>query len=231
MSTSIQVEIWRLPVLTGSDILAMENLYRTYYIGAEETAFYHDIQEKDFVIILRAASTICGFSTIRLLNISGIDVLFSGDTIVDEPHRSQTGLAGGFGHIMKMLAQTYPLRNFHWFLISKGARTYRFLPTFFKQYVPGTTEIPELTDKLRSIAAAMFPNEFNPETGVLHFSGCKDRLINDSLRGDCHSVFFRQKNPNWHLGDELCCLASLSMNNLNALGMRVINSVTPIWKL
>lgn len=231
MTSSIQAEIWRTARMHDADKAAMEMLYRTYFTGAEEDAFHKDLKAKDLVILLRSSAGICGFSTIKLLTVSGINVLFSGDTIVDEPSRCQTGLAGAFGHVMKMLANDFQGFEFFWFLISKGARTYRFLPTFFRRYIPGANDDPELTAKLHIIASGMFPNEFNPATGILHFHGNKDRLINDALRMDRHSVFFRQKNPNWQSGDELCCLAPLSLDNLNALGRRVIESVTPIWKL
>lgn len=54
---------------------------------------------------------------------------------------------------MRHLAET-GVEDPHWFLICKGARTYRFLPTFFRRYVPGPREDPELAERLRREASA-----------------------------------------------------------------------------
>ena len=64
---------------------------------------------------------------------------------------------------------------------------------------------------------------------MLHFGDGKDRLKGDVLRMDAESVRFRALNPGWVRGDELCCLAPLSMDNLNRLGLRVIADVSPEW--
>ena len=64
---------------------------------------------------------------------------------------------------------------------------------------------------------------------MLRFGDGKDRLKRDLLRMDAESVRFRNFNPGWVRGDELCCLAPLSMDNLNRLGLRVIADVSPEW--
>ena len=56
-----------------------------------------------------------------------------------------------------------------------------------------------------------------------------DRLISDELRNDPESVLFRQLNPGWADGDELCCLAPISQENLNERAERVIRAVDPEW--
>ena len=229
MKPSVTVEVDAVRVLSGEDRMAMERLYRAYYEGAFEADFVRDFDAKDAVIVLREGGSICGFSTFKVLSVAGMTILFSGDTVVDARCRGQVGLAGAFGHVMARLNREYDPDSLYWFLICKGARTYRFLPTFFKRYVPGPTPDDMLEKQLRSVAAAMFPVEYEPEAGVLRFSRCKDRLRSDALRGDRESVRFRTLNPGWTAGEELCCLAPLRMDNLNARGRRVIESTCPIW--
>ncbi|MBP5228067.1 MAG: hypothetical protein J6336_11860 [Kiritimatiellae bacterium] len=231
MSETVKVELWSASLLPHTDVGAMEILYRTYYEGAPDAAFRRDLAEKDYAIILRESGCVRGFSTMKVLKIGGMDVLFSGDTVVDAGCRNQTGLAGGFGHMMALLNRTLGSAALYWFLICKGARTYRFLPTFFRRYVPGQIADPDLSDRLRVIAAARYPKAFNPATGILHFEEGKDRLKSDTLRMDPESIRFRTMNPGWREGDELCCLAPLAMENLNRLGWRVIAAVEPEWHL
>ena len=224
----VKVEIWRVARLPEADRLEMESLYRRYYEGAPDEVFRRDLAEKDRAIVLRKDGAVVGFSTMRLLDLANRKVLFSGDTVVDAACRNQTGLAGAFGHVMRRLNEELDEAP-DWFLICKGARTYRFLPTFFKRYVPGRREDAELSARLASIARTLYPREYDGATGVLRFGDGKDRLKGDALRMDPESVRFRALNPDWVRGDELCCLAPLSMDNLNRLGLRVIADVSPEW--
>lgn len=230
MSRDVHTEIVRVPLLTADERGEMESLYRAYYEGAREEAFAADLAEKDLAILLKDGDVTCGFSTLLVYPFEDMRVLFSGDTIVDRIHRNQVGLAGAFGHVMTYFADPQ-LPPLFWFLICKGARTYRFLPTFFKRFTPGEVDEPELAQRLQRIAAARFPSVYSAKTGVLRFGAGKDRLKKDELRMDAQSVRFRQLNPGWAAGDELCCCASLARDNLNRLGERVIAATQPIWRL
>ena len=224
----MQVEVWKIARLSEADREAMERLYRAYYEGAPVETFRRDLVVKDWAILLRDAEGVRGFSTLRRLRVGGRKVLFSGDTVVDAACRNQTGLAGAFGHVMQRLAQEGG-EPYLWLLICKGARTYRFLPTFFRRFTPGVVAEPALAEELKQIATELYPENYNPQTGVLHFASDKDRLRTDLLRQDRDSIRFRTLNPGWTEGDELCCLAPLGLDNLNALGWRVIHDVSPIW--
>ena len=218
--------------LSPRTIEQMEALYRRYYTGAEPDAFRRDLSRKDLVILLLNEDSVAGFSTQKLTAMpDGARILFSGDTVVDASDRRQFGLAGAFGHIMLRLIRTSPDRPRYWFLISKGARTYRFLPTFFREYVPSHASDPDLLRVRDAVAAHLFPREWVASKGILHFPGSKDRLIFDELRNDPESVLFRRLNPGWSDGDELCCLAPISPENLNERAVRVIRAVEPEWDI
>ena len=231
MSGCVQVEIRHVTRLDASCRTAMERLYRTYYEGAPDVTFARDLKAKDLVILLRDRQDVVGFSTLKFLDVEGVRVVFSGDTVVAETCRNQVGLAGAFGRVMARLAAADDPRVPYWFLICKGARTYRFLPTFFRRYVPGGRDDVELSSLLRRLAIHLYPQAFNPRTGILHFGPGKDRLKTDVLRMDTESRRFRALNPNWSAGDELACLAPLAMDNLTPAGQRVIAAVNPVWML
>ena len=46
---------------------------------------------------------------------------------------------------------------------------------------------------------------------------------------DSHISFFLEKNPGFIHGDELACIASISLDNLNRAGHRMINNTEVIW--
>jgi len=224
----MQVEIRRVERLAEEDIAAMERLYRDTYVGAPDEAFRRDLAEKSRAIILREGDMVRGFSTMKLLHVDGMRILFSGDTVVAQNCRGQFGLAGAFGHVMKRLADEGGDPVF-WFLICKGVRTYRFLPIFFHRYTPGPAKDAELEKRLECVASTMFPAVYDKSRGILHFGAGKDRLRSDTMRHDPESVRFRELNPGWVDGDELCCLAPLGLDNLKPTGHRVIASVDPVW--
>ena len=113
----VSVGIWAVGRLSRDDRAGMERLYRAYYEGADECDFSRDLAEKHWAIVLRGAEGVRGFSTMKLVRVAETNVLFSGDTVVDEACRSQTGLAGAFGHVMRHLAET-GVEDPHWFLMS-----------------------------------------------------------------------------------------------------------------
>jgi hypothetical protein len=239
----VVVEIVAREKLSAALVPAMLALHQRYYANVLEAQFRADLAEKDWVILLRDAGEVVGFSTQKLIELEGPDgplrYLFSGDTVVAHSHRRQPGLAGAFGHLMLHLIDRYGEGNLYWFLISKGFRTYRFLPVFFCSCYPGPVAEPqvrpELAPLLQRVARHRFEEHYDPATGVVRFEGVKDHLKDEVIdlragrREDPWVEFFLAANPGWRDGDELACLAPISRENLNAGAMRVIERTKPVW--
>ena len=73
------------------------------------------------------------------------------------------------------------------------------------------------------LLAVILPDTCAPEEST------RNIVLFPDLTSHAESVRFRNFNPGWVRGDELCCLAPLSMDNLNRLGLRVIADVSPEW--
>ncbi len=236
----ISVTITSRTDLAETDIRAMVALHRRYFTGVQEDSFRQDLAEKDWVILLRDAGRLAGFSTQKLIPLTvqerSCQFLFSGDTVVDQPYWNQPGLAGGWGHLALELADRHGSQNVYWFLICKGFRTYRFLPTFFRQYYPPANGGDDrLRPLLNAIAEARHGMEYNATSGIIHPARARDRLADDWATiaphrvDDPHIAFFLAANPGWRKGDELACIAPISRDNLNALGQRVIRATAVTW--
>jgi hypothetical protein len=221
---------------------SMFDLYGRYFCNTSQDSFLRDLAEKDWVILLRDGDRIVGFSTQMVFWLRVNDrehaFLFSGDTIVDRAHWQDSGLAGSFGHVMLRLIRESGGTPLYWFLISKGYRTYRFLPVFFNRFYPAfdRTTPPEVARLIDAAANHKFGGAYDAATGLVRFGGRKDRLrpemceIPESRRRDPHVRFFLEKNPGYRLGDELACLAPIHHDNLNALACRVIRGTNPVWQ-
>ena len=227
-----------LPAQTAEEMLA---LHQRHFDGVERTRFLADLAEKDWVILLLTADgRLAGFSTQKLLppieELGGARFLFSGDTIVDRAHANTPLLPGCFGHLMLRLIDQYGEESLYWFLISKGFRTYRFLPVFFERFWPSPDHAtpPEVNRLIDAVARWKFGTAYDTASGLVRIEG-GDRLapalaeIQPGRLDDRHVAFFLARNPEYARGDELTCLAPIRRDNLNSYGQRVIRSTHPVW--
>jgi len=240
----LAVSIVARRLLPESEVPAMLALHRRCFDNVLEERFRGDLAQKDWVILLREGDgTLAGFSTQQLIELNcpgGTErFLFSGDTIVSREHWRQPGLAGGFGHLMLRLIERHGEGRLFWFLITKGFRTYRFLPAFFTSYYPGPDRTAGERDRLKPsldrVAAHKFGQDYDAMAGIVHLHDDGDRLnaregaATEVRRGDPHVDFFVCANPRWRDGLELACLAPIAPGNLKASALRVIRSTSPRW--
>ena len=223
--------------MTAGDRAAMFELLSSHFEGVTRRRFDIDLDEKNWVVLVTDDDGgLRGFTTMLRYRStapgSPVEVLVSGDTIVDPSARLNNELArsvlaavlnlGGWGRV--------PI---HWLLICSGFRTYRFLPVYLEEFYPrfDRPTPPEVLDLIRDLANERWGESFNPQGGVVtldHPQVLKhpadhagyDRRLNR------HVEFFLDANPGWMNGDELVCLAAIAPENLTKSGRRVLRSIT-----
>jgi hypothetical protein len=229
--------------VTDGQRAAMLALMQQHYENVDRATFAHDLEEKDWVILLFDAQTetLAGFSTQMLLSVEAagqpIKALFSGDTIISRDHWGDNALTHVWGRLALSLIETYSSTDLYWFLISKGYKTYRFLPLFFHEFYPryGVATPPWARAVLDALGRYKYPHAYDSAAGVIRGHAGKDRLrpgiaeITPERLCNPHVRFFAERNPGHERGDELCCLARLNRDNLTAAAYRVIgpNPVLP----
>jgi hypothetical protein len=238
---SLQASIVRQSRLSPADRESMLELHARYFSNVRRERFLADLAEKDWVIRLSHFERIVGFSTQRLMTLrhDGRDrhVLFSGDTIVDRAFWREHELAGAFGHLILRLMAEHGEDGLYWFLISKGYRTYRFLPVFFNRFWPNPLSPADAGRPalLPVVARARYGAAYDEARGVIVAAEDSDRLrpemcdVPPSRRRDAYVDFFLDRNPGFARGDELACLAELRRDNLNDHAWRVIERTIPVW--
>jgi len=221
--------------LSSRDIEEMFGLMMLHYDKADREMFFEDLREKHWVIELRDDVTgqLKGFSTQRLIDTlldrETVTALFSGDTIVDREYWGSPMLAIAWGQLAVRIIEANPNRELYWFLICKGFRTYRFLSVFFEEFSPCWNRETSAHDKriLTALAQQKFGKQYDEERGILVASDKAYRikpevdLLTDSRR-DPHVAFFLDRNPGYQRGDELCCLARLSLSNFSKAARRLM---------
>ena len=206
----------------------MFQLLEENYSSVSREIFYEDLGSKDFVgLLMDHANIIQGFTTIALrTRHPDYNVLFSGDTIITPKHWGSQELVRGFCNAAGsfLATSTKPL---YWFLISKGHRTYLYLPLFTRKFFPDpNSQNEDLAAIAKTESMLMFPQYYDQEQGLLVFpesrGELRPELIAATLFRETNEYirFFRERNPGFVRGNELVCITELSPSNLKGIAKR-----------
>ena len=224
---SLPFELVSRASLSAEEVSRMYALMETCYDRVCPARFIKDLAGKDWVLLLTdSTGRIQGFSTLALnprgLGESGRDVLYSGDTVIHPEYWGGQSLVRGFFHAAGSILSNCE-NPLYWYLLSKGHRTYMYLPLLFKRYYPALESSREFSmgSSLADLfSERLFPGCWLPDRGVIHFPESQGQ-VNTGLAEDTRSRaghpqvdFFMERNPGFAEGDELVCVTELSVENL-----------------
>jgi len=231
-------QISKTSEINNSQLKQMFNLMNEYYENISWESFMSDLSEKDWVILLENSQGVKGFSTQKLIehNIEGksVSVVFSGDTVIDRSCWGTMSLPLAFGKMIMSLRNHYKDKELYWFLISKGYRTYRFLPVFFNCFYPSPDNVNVEFEKrlLRQVAKNKFAGSFDPDRLIIRSNDKSQKLkpgicnITQERRKDRYVAFFEKNNPGHRNGDELACLVKCDEDNIKQFILKRIKKET-----
>lgn len=211
----------------------MYALLERQFHGISWRGFRDDLDDKNWVILLRDGSGLAGFSTLRFYDAvhagERISVVCSGDTVVDRAAWSaSSALSCYWIGAVNHLRRSYATGRTYWLLIVSGYRTYRFLPVYWRRFHPRHDQTtPDATARLmRVLAVERFGDRYEPAAGIVRFPQPQTlrgefRGIPEARRDDPHVAFFARRNPGHLAGDELVCLTELSYGNLTEAGKKM----------
>ncbi len=204
-------------------------LMQKHYANVESRQFEEDLEKKDWVILLTTDGDLCGFST-QVLHEHVLDgrkfqILFSGDTIVNPHCRNSLALPIAGGKMMLNILNTGRGCPLYWLLTSKGYRTYKFLPLFFKEYFPGPDREPTGPGKMliEDFCIQFFREKFDRKNWIIKADAnsqhlnIPDGIITEEKRKNPDIAFFEKRNPEYLKGDELVCFADFHQANIKPL--------------
>lgn len=224
--------------LTREQAARLFVLYSAHYDAADPARFAADLAEKDFVILLReqGGGELRGFSTQKTLEarVEGrrVRALFSGDTLIEREWWGEQELVKAWCRFAGRLWAEEPQAPLYWLLISKGHRTYMYLPLFFTEHWPRPEQgTPAFEARVMdALAAEKFGDAWKPEKGLLQFPESMGHLKSDlaavppGRSDDARVRFFLSKNPGYSRGDELVCLAPISPSNMRGAARRAMDA-------
>lgn len=209
----------------------MFSLLKTHFTGVTPEQFEKDLTSKNWVILLRDNLILKGFTTMLFYDAKfeeeTVRIVYSGDTITDPSMWSSPALAQAWVASIKEIHQGRK-EKLYWLLISSGFRTYRFLSVFWKTFYPcyNQNTPPNIAKLINNLAQKQFGQDYDAQTGIVRFP--QPQILRPHVREipyqrltNPHVTFFLQKNPNYHQGDELVCLAEVSEAHLTRAGLRI----------
>ena len=208
------------------------DLYLQYYDGSSEAQVLSDLAGKREILLLNYGNKLVGFTTLQVYTCDWLDksirVVYSGDTIVDQAHWGQQALAFRWISRMAQIKAEDPEKSLYWFVIIKGHRTFKYLPTFGKSFYPHwSVDRSDLKSLADFLAFKKFGEAYNSTTGVVEFNESLGHLKNEIAYPTEEEMskesvqFFLKKNPNYLKGHELVCLCELEEDNMKPLTKRI----------
>lgn len=233
----MQARLEKVSDLTPEMRDQMFELFQTHFDGVDRALFARDLDEKNWAVLIVDEETgqkILGFSSLHFYPTQfrgeTLSVVYSGDTIMDPSAWTSTILSRSWlSSVVHLHQKEAPETRCFWLLISSGFRTYRFLPTFWQDFLPRHDGSPseDLLALRDHLARERFGEIYDSERGLVRFP--QAQVLRDELSGiperrlrDPHIRFFQEQNPGHSQGDELVCLTEVRVDNLTRAGRKIL---------
>lgn len=230
----LHAERLAVAALDDTSKAAMYAVLARHFQATSREQFERDLAPKQWVLLLRDnAGTVQGFSTLQYYAVEHqavtCRILYSGDTVIDRQVWGEQELAFHWLRFAGQLQAAQPEQPLYWFLISKGPRTFRYLPAFARSFYPHWQQPTPAFEAglLDHLAQRQFGADYDATRGVVHFAESHGHLRPDLADISARELrlpavrFFLQRNPGYRYGDELCCLCRLAADNLKPLAQRL----------
>lgn len=224
--SSLTTTVRTVESLSPDELVVMHELMTAHYDSVPRERFDDDLSRKDeALLLLDEKESIRGFTTLAWNPAGHLyegDILFSGDTIIDRACWGTQELVRAFCRRAGEWKAANG-RSLFWFLISKGYRTYLYLPLFARRFHPHPDRHePMLEDLAGRVAERMFGECWKPAEGVIRFSNSHGHLRRELSACRDHNpwaAFFLERNPAYASGEELVCITEMHEENLRRLAL------------
>ena len=233
---STQSRVVNVGNLSERDYAQMFKIICEHFNNIEKNVFESDLREKNWVILVEDNDgNIQGFSTLQLMTLhhdgGRVHAFFSGDTVLSQAVMGDASWIPVWTRYVFAEAAKLAPDKCYWLLLTATHKTYRILPSCFKEFIPRPSQSAEplLKVVMEKFVRLKFPHEFVEETGLVvlsksipyRHSSVVEREADSSEHHDA-TRYFKQVNPDFLRGDFLCCLTEILPSNMTSLGLRIL---------
>lgn len=206
------------------------------FLGVTREDFERDFGEKEAVMILRTEDEhgeIVGWSTLKILPLAlpapfneVVMGVFSGDTVVLPQYRTSFGIGKELVNYFLDAYARFPDHKVYYTLTSKGWRTYKIMPFYFKDYAPRPDQPTTPFDQMviDTFGRTKYPDNFDLATGLVSFGSQRVRpggVDAAPEHPDRYAQYFLERNPDYLAGHELVCIGRITLDNFTGAARRL----------
>lgn len=224
---NLTTEVLRASDFSTSLLADAYAIYRSCYTPTQFSVFEQDFMAKSYAVLIRNAGRLVGFSTVERIETGcGARVLYSGDTVIDPQYWGTQALPNAWLREAGRIWAEAPDRPLYWMLITKGHRTYRYLPAFSRAYHPSPDREtpPETQAFMDRLGREKFGDRYDPSTGTIRADATLPTHVIGEIEGrrsNRYATFFSARNPGYRQGDELLTLCRLAPETLTPRARRM----------
>jgi hypothetical protein len=233
-------KILKTDEISSIDCKRMFAILSEHFANLKFDIFERDLREKDWIVTIYSGDDkIEGFSTLKVLTqeFEGekMHAFFSGDTVLSKAFSGNpTWIPVWADHVFAQAELMSP-EKCYWLLLTATHRTYRILPTCFKQFAPNPKQPTNKRFKqiMDNFVTQKFPDEYDPDQGVVILSDSipyKEVEEIKAQQGEHHfyTKYFREINPTFDRGNFLCCMTEIDPANVTPSGLRILYDSQPV---
>ncbi len=227
---TLQFQLTALCDLKKEQSERMFVLMSEHYDCMTKERFSQDLLNKQWVgLLMDSQNQIQGFTTL-VVNPKGCgtplyNIVFSGDTIIARAYWGTSELVRGVAYTFGRMLAAQSHKKLYWYLMSKGHRTYMYLPLFFRRFYPSYDQKRhiDLFEIVNGCSKILYPDAWYSSRGVVAFKESHGQLKSELAQGAWHKQmhphvqFFLEKNPRFDQGEELICMAEIHPDNALAV--------------
>jgi hypothetical protein len=166
-------------------------------------------------------------------------VIFSGDTMVDQEYWGNKTLNIAFIKYCYL----WKIQNFgkklYWNLIASGNKTYLVMARHATNYYPRYDQPTPTWENefINFIGKLRFKDNFCEQTGIIRLGKVQPILkshiapFNNQVMSLPEISFFVEKNPGYHEGDELSCIAEINLSTFFNVFTKALRKKLPLVTL
>ncbi len=226
----LHTKIYVVGDISDRMINEMYTIFDRYYDCIRFDVFERDLQDKTHVMVLYDGNRLVGFSTAYAGKQphTNATILFSGDTVLEEAYWGNKILQQAFYKFMWMVYIKAPWRPIYWMLMSKGYKTYLLMRCNFPRSYPNHhhSTPKTLLQAKNTFYRVKYGDAFKEKESLLQFPISRGQLKTGVISVDEKDLehpdirFFHVCNPGASHGDELACIAKITLLDLIQSGVK-----------
>lgn len=230
----IKTVIKKVGAITLHEREQMLSLVQSYYAELNEAIFLRKLTQKDLIVFLKDKELIIGFTAIELINFvfngEQIKIVLAEETVISKEYWHQQNLSLLWLQPIFALREQEKHKKWYWIVPASNYLSYQAMTLFFPEFYPRRNQVmpSKMKQLVHDFSRWKYKQGFDAVKGTVSFKNLGISLTKElsdvmfEKFDDPHMRYFISKNPYYHQGDHLICLAEINQENITPFGESIL---------